>query len=47
MNLTEPQNKSGKPLKEETVDIKSIIKKFAGYWYYFIVSVGICLFIAF
>ena len=32
---------------EEKIDIKSLIKKFTGYWYYFLLSVLICSFIAF
>ena len=32
---------------EETVDFKLLIKKYTAYWYYFILSVSVCLFIAF
>lgn len=32
---------------EETIDIKAVLKKFSGHWYYFILSIIICLFIAF
>ena len=32
---------------EKKIDIKSLIKKFTGYWYYFLISVLICLFLAF
>ena len=32
---------------EDTIDLKLIVKKFAGYWYYFLLSVSVCLFIAF
>ena len=30
---------------EETVDFKLLIKKYTAYWYYFILSVSVCLFI--
>ena len=33
--------------KEETIDIKLLVKKFIGYWYYFLLSISVCLFIAF
>ena len=32
---------------EETIDFKLLIKKYTAYWYYFILSVSVCLFIAF
>ena len=32
---------------EEKIDIKALIIKFTGYWYYFLISVLICLFLAF
>ena len=32
---------------EETVDFKLLIKKYTAYWYYFILSISVCLFIAF
>ena len=32
---------------EETIDIKAVLKKFSGHWYYFILSIIICLFLAF
>ena len=32
---------------EETIDLKLIVKKFVGYWYYFLLSISVCLFIAF
>ena len=32
---------------EESVDFKLLIKKYTAYWYYFILSVSVCLFIAF
>lgn len=32
---------------EETIDIKSLVRKFTGYWYYFILSLSVCLFISF
>ena len=32
---------------EGNIDIKALIRKFTGYWYYFLLSVVICLFIAF
>jgi tyrosine-protein kinase Etk/Wzc len=32
---------------EETINIKEILKKFSGHWYYFILSIIICLFLAF
>ena len=32
---------------ERKIDIKELIKKFTGYWYYFLISVLICLFLAF
>ena len=33
--------------KEETIDLKLLVKKFIGYWYYFLLSISVCLFIAF
>ena len=33
--------------KEETIDLKLIVKKFTGYWYYFLLSISVCLFITF
>ena len=33
--------------QEETIDLKAILLKYAHYWYYFIISVLFCLFIAF
>ena len=33
--------------QEETIDIKAILFKYSHYWYYFIISVLFCLFIAF
>ena len=32
---------------ERKIDIKELIRKFTGYWYYFLISVLICLFLAF
>ncbi|MAR39207.1 MAG: hypothetical protein CMD22_00715 [Flavobacteriales bacterium] len=32
---------------EETIDVKSLVRKFSGYWYYFILSICLCLFISF
>ena len=32
---------------EETIDLKLLVKKFIGYWYYFLLSISVCLFIAF
>ena len=32
---------------EETIDIKEILRKFTGHWYYFVLSIIICLFVAF
>ena len=32
---------------EDNIDIKSLVQKFSRHWYYFILSVLICLFIAF
>ena len=32
---------------EETIDIKAVLKKFSGHWYYFLLSIIICLFLAF
>ena len=32
---------------EETIDVKSLVRKFSGYWYYFILSISVCLFISF
>lgn len=44
--MTEFEN-INKHSSEETIDIKALVRKFTGYWYYFILSVSICLFIAF
>ena len=33
--------------QEDTIDVKALIIKFSQYWYYFIVSVVLCLFFAF
>ncbi len=43
--MTEPQDTT--PQQEETIDVKEIILKYSHYWYYFIISVMFCLFIAF
>ena len=32
---------------ESKIDIKALIRKFTAYWYYFLISVLICLFLAF
>ena len=34
-------------LKEETVDIKALILRYSQYWYYFILAILFCFFIAF
>ncbi len=31
---------------EEKIDIKALFKKFISYWYYFVLSVSICMFVA-
>ena len=38
------ENKEAK--EKDTIDIKSLIKKFSSYWYYFILSLTICIFLA-
>ena len=40
-------NKHTEQTQEETLDLKAILLKYAHYWYYFIISVLFCLFIAF
>ena len=44
--MTEFSNNS-ESSQEATIDIKVLIKKFTGYWYYFILSLSVCLFISF
>ena len=41
------ENKNTTKLQEETIDLKAILIKYVHYWYYFIISVLFCLFIAF
>ena len=41
------QNKYTDQDQEETIDLKAILIKYAHYWYYFIISILFCLFIAF
>ena len=43
--MTELQNKSNQ--QEETIDLKTIFLKYSHYWYYFIISILFCLFVAF
>ena len=31
---------------EEKIDIKDLINKFLSYWYYFILSISVCVFVA-
>ena len=32
---------------EETINVKEIINKYLSFWYFFLISIGFCLFIAF
>ena len=43
--MTELQNKSNQ--QEESIDLKAIFLKYSHYWYYFIISILFCLFVAF
>ena len=45
--MTNNQNIIDNSNEEDSIDIKSLVQKFSRHWYYFILSVLICLFIAF